>query len=113
MDDTCRSQPGSQGSASTEKKHVVILGGGFGGIYAALRLEKILRRHDNCEVTLITRENYFLFTPLLAEVAVGDLELDTIINSVLMIGCELPLASGSHPLRDLRMAGAPFAARKQ
>jgi hypothetical protein len=30
-----------------------------------------------------------------------------------MIGCELPLGSGSHPLRDLPMAGAPFAARKQ
>ena len=80
MDIFYRSQPGSQGSASTPKKHVVILGGGFGGVYTALALEKALRRSDNCEVTLVSRENYFLFTPMLPEVAASDLELNTIIN---------------------------------
>ena len=77
---SCRSQPGSQSSASTPKKHVVILGGGFGGVYTALTLEKARRRYDNSEVTLVSRENYFLFTPMLPEVAAGDLELNTIIN---------------------------------
>jgi NADH:ubiquinone reductase (H+-translocating) len=81
MDYPYGSQPGSEeASVSTPKRHVVILGGGFGGIYSALRLEKILRRYDTCEVTLITRDNYFLFTPMLPEVAAGDLELNTIIN---------------------------------
>jgi NADH dehydrogenase len=80
MDYSYRSEPGSPGSASTPKKHVVILGGGFGGIYAALRLEKTLRRYEDFEVTLVTSENYFLFTPMLPEVAAGDLELNTIIN---------------------------------
>jgi NADH dehydrogenase len=80
MDYSRWSQPDSGASVSTAKRRVVILGGGFGGIYAALRLEKTLRRYDDFEVTLVTRENYFLFTPMLAEVAAGDLELNTIIN---------------------------------
>jgi hypothetical protein len=37
---------------ATKAKRVLILGGGFGGIYAALKLEKLLRRHDDLEVTL-------------------------------------------------------------
>ena len=61
-------------------KKILILGGGFGGIYAALRLEKLLAQRPELEVTLVTRDNYFLFTPMLPEVAAGDLELSTIIN---------------------------------
>jgi NADH dehydrogenase len=61
-------------------KRVLILGGGFGGIYAALRLEKLLKRRNDIEVTLITRENFFLFTPMLHEVASSELELNTIVN---------------------------------
>lgn len=80
MDYSCRWRPGSGASVSTPKKRVVILGGGFGGIYIALRLDKTLRRYTDFEVTLVTRENYFLFTPMLPEIAAGDLELDTIIN---------------------------------
>src|SRR6266481_23353 len=63
-----------------ESKRVLILGGGFGGIYAALRLEKLLARRDDLEATLITRDNYFLFTPMLPEVAAGELEQNTIVN---------------------------------
>jgi NADH:ubiquinone reductase (H+-translocating) len=61
-------------------KRVLILGGGFGGIYAALRLEKLLARHDDLEVMLVTRDNYFLFTPMLPEVAAAELEQNTIVN---------------------------------
>jgi NADH dehydrogenase len=49
-------------------KRILILGGGFGGIYAALRLEKVKAQRPELEVTLVTRENYFLFTPMLPEV---------------------------------------------
>ncbi len=63
-----------------ESKRVLILGGGFGGIYAALRLEKLLARHRGLEVTLVTRDNYFLFTPMLPEVAAAELEQSTIVN---------------------------------
>src|ERR1700687_3918248 len=61
-------------------KRILSLGGGFGDIYAALRLEKLLARRPELEVTLVTRDNYFLFTPMLPEVAAGDLEVSTIVN---------------------------------
>jgi NADH dehydrogenase len=61
-------------------KRILILGGGFGGIYAALRFERMMARRPDLEVTLVTRENYFLFTPMLPEVAAGELELNTIVN---------------------------------
>ncbi|MFQ5899740.1 MAG: NAD(P)/FAD-dependent oxidoreductase [Candidatus Methylomirabilia bacterium] len=52
---------------------VVILGGGFGGLYAALTLQKELAGSELAEVTLVDRRNYFTFTPLLPEVAAGTL----------------------------------------
>ena len=39
---------------------VVIPGGGFGGIYTALQLEKALKKRDDFEITLINKENYFV-----------------------------------------------------
>jgi NADH dehydrogenase len=59
---------------------ILILGGGFGGVYAALELEKLLGRLPETEVTLVTRDNYFLFTPMLHEVAASDLEMSTIVS---------------------------------
>jgi NADH dehydrogenase len=59
---------------------ILILGGGFGGIYAALRLERLLDANADAEVTLVTRDNYFLFTPMLHEIAACDLEVTTIVN---------------------------------
>jgi NADH dehydrogenase len=67
-------------SSAAEARRVLILGGGFGGIYAALKLEKLMRRHGGLDVTLVTRDNYFLFTPMLPEVAAAALEQGTIIN---------------------------------
>jgi NADH dehydrogenase len=59
---------------------IVILGGGFGGLYTALRLEKTLARDPDVEVTLVNRENFFLFTPMLHEVAASDLDITHIVN---------------------------------
>ena len=61
---------------------VLILGGGFGGLYAALELEKRFAREPGVEVTLVNRENYFLFTPMLHEVAASDLDVTHIVNPV-------------------------------
>jgi NADH:quinone reductase (non-electrogenic) len=47
---------------------VVIIGGGFGGLYAAKAL-----RHSPVQVTLIDRRNFHLFQPLLYQVATGGL----------------------------------------
>jgi NADH dehydrogenase len=53
--------------------NVVIAGGGFGGLYAARRLERRLPRHS-ARITLVTRENFLLYTPLLPGAASGSLE---------------------------------------
>ena len=50
-------------------ERVVILGGGFGGLYAA----QTLRNTRDIEVTLIDRRNFHLFQPLLYQVATGEL----------------------------------------
>jgi len=63
-----------------EKTRVLILGGGFGGLYAALEFEKL--RNPDFEVTLISQENFFLFTPMLHEVAASDLDLTHIVNPI-------------------------------
>jgi NADH:ubiquinone reductase (H+-translocating) len=65
-----------------ERHKVVILGGGFAGLYAALELEKGLPKHANVDVTLVNRENFFLFTPMLHEVAAGELDPTNIVNPV-------------------------------
>ena len=51
---------------------VVILGGGYGGVYAALRLDGAARR-GRIELTMVSRENFFLFQPMLAEVLSGSI----------------------------------------
>src|SRR5580698_11623557 len=47
---------------------VVIVGGGFAGLYTALML-----KHADVDVTLIDRRNFHLFSPLLYQVATGAL----------------------------------------
>jgi NADH dehydrogenase len=63
-------------------KQIVLLGGGFGCLYAALELEKTLARQPGIEITLVNRENFFLFTPLLHEVAASDLDITHIVNPI-------------------------------
>ncbi|MDQ3128552.1 MAG: NAD(P)/FAD-dependent oxidoreductase [Chloroflexota bacterium] len=49
------------------RHRVLIVGGGFGGLYAA----KELGRDERVEVTLVDRRNHYLFSPLLYQVATG------------------------------------------
>src|SRR3954464_144760 len=52
---------------------VVVAGGGFGGFYAARRLEKVLPR-QSARITLISDVNFLLYTPLLPGAEAGTLE---------------------------------------
>jgi NADH:ubiquinone reductase (H+-translocating) len=52
---------------------VVIAGGGFGGLYAARRLERGLPRHS-ARITVVSDVNFLLYTPLLPGAAAGTLE---------------------------------------
>ena len=56
-----------------EPIQIVVVGGGFGGMYCARRLQRRLRGGD-AEVTVVNPENYMLYTPLLPEAASGLVE---------------------------------------
>ena len=59
---------------------IFILGGGFGGVYTALALERKLRNQPDAEIILVNEENFLLFTPMLHEVASGELDPSAIVN---------------------------------
>lgn len=53
---------------TNEKKRIVIIGGGFGGLFTALDLS------GASDVTLISDEDHFLFAPMLYEYLSGEVE---------------------------------------
>jgi NADH:quinone reductase (non-electrogenic) len=65
---------------NSKRKRVVIVGGGFAGVYAAQHLEKALGRSGgDFEIALVAKENYFVFQPMLPEVISGTIGLlDTV-----------------------------------
>jgi NADH dehydrogenase len=57
------------------KTRILILGGGFGGVYTARHLERLCKRRPDVEIVLVSRDNFLVMTPLLFEVCSGTLEL--------------------------------------
>jgi NADH:ubiquinone reductase (H+-translocating) len=53
---------------------ILILGGGFGGVSTAQELAKRFKRDRSVEITLVNRDNYFVFVPMLASAAAGTIE---------------------------------------
>jgi len=60
---------------NTNRTQIVVLGGGFAGSEATRTLERLLKRRDDVDVTLVSRDNFFVMTPLLFEACSGRLEL--------------------------------------
>jgi NADH dehydrogenase len=54
---------------------IVVLGGGFGGVNATRALERLLCGRRDVDITLVSRDNFFVITPLLFEACSGRLEL--------------------------------------
>lgn len=73
-------------SGEPESTHVVVLGGGFGGVAVAQRFEDLVLRGAKYTVTLVSQSNFLLFTPMLAEVAGSSLEPQH-ISSPLRASC--------------------------
>jgi len=67
-------------SGTKKNHHVIILGGGFGGLYAAKRLSKL-----GVRVTLVDKRNFHLFQPLLYQVAAGWLSPGEIASPLRMV----------------------------
>lgn len=85
----------------SNKTKIIILGSGFGGLYTALHLEKTLARRSSVEVTLINRENFFLFTPMLHEVAASDLDITHIVSPVRKLLKRVKIFNGDVEAVDL------------
>jgi NADH:ubiquinone reductase (H+-translocating) len=64
------------------RKRVVILGGGFGGVYTAQYLEKALGKRDDFEIILVSKENYLVFQPMLAEVISGSIGIMDAVSPI-------------------------------
>jgi NADH dehydrogenase len=67
---------------TSKPTRVLILGGGFGGLSTAVEIERRLGDAPDVEITLVNRDNFFLFTPMLHEVAASDLDLAHIVNPI-------------------------------
>src|ERR1700757_167890 len=81
---------------------IVIAGGGFAGLYAAMQFDERLARREDVDVTLISRENFILFTPMLHEVAAGDLYPGDIINPLRRILRHVKVVQAEVETIDLR-----------
>jgi NADH dehydrogenase len=62
-------------------KRILILGGGFAGVYTARTLEKLLRPAE-AEITLVNRENYWVYQPMLPEVISGSIGLTDVVSPI-------------------------------
>lgn len=63
-------------------KKILILGNGFGGVYALKNLHKLFHKDKKVEISMIGEKNYFLFTPLLHEVMTGGVSAQNIIEPI-------------------------------
>ncbi len=72
---------------------IIIVGNGFGGVYSLKSLHKLFHKkigEHEIELTLIGEKNYFLFTPMLHEVATGGISPENIIEPIRKVfGCKL------------------------
>ena len=67
---------------------ILIIGNGFGGVYTLRNIHKLLHHNPRIELSLIGENNYFLFTPLLHEVATGGISPENIIEPIRkVLGC--------------------------
>ena len=62
------------------KPRIVILGGGFAGVYTAAALEEL--GGEDCEIILVCKENHFVFQPLLPEVITGTIGLLDVVSPI-------------------------------
>jgi NADH dehydrogenase len=66
---------------STTKRQILILGGGFAGVYTARCLERLLRPGE-VSITLVNRENYWVYQPMLPEVISGSIGLTNVVSPI-------------------------------
>ncbi|HEX6534360.1 MAG TPA: hypothetical protein VF041_07175, partial [Gemmatimonadaceae bacterium] len=55
----------SSPASSPRPTRIVVLGGGFGGVAATRHLERLCGGRTDIDITLVSRDNFFVLTPLL------------------------------------------------
>ena len=88
--------------------HIVIVGGGFGGLKVAQTLEKMIRLNDSVEVTLISRDNFLLFTPFLTEALGGMLDEADVISPLRAFLKKTRFVMGEVTAIDMRAKSVTF-----
>jgi NADH dehydrogenase len=63
-----------------QRTRILVLGGGFGGVYTARELERRCRHDETIDITLVSRDNFFLYTPMLHEIASCELDITHIVS---------------------------------
>ena len=66
---------------SSTAKRILILGGGFAGVYVARCLERMLKPEE-ASITLVNRENYWVYQPMLPEVISGSVGLTDVVSPI-------------------------------
>ncbi|HEU5329477.1 MAG TPA: hypothetical protein VFU78_15400, partial [Thermomicrobiales bacterium] len=61
-------------ATTSQPTRILILGGGFGGVATAQGLARQFRRDQTVTITLVNRDNHFVYVPLLASAAAGSIE---------------------------------------
>jgi NADH dehydrogenase len=69
---------------TSSKKRILILGGGFGGVYTAMHLEKILKPEE-ASISLINQENYWVNQPMLPEVISGSIGITDVVSPIRLL----------------------------
>jgi NADH:ubiquinone reductase (H+-translocating) len=67
---------------SNKPTHILILGSGFAGVEVLRRIERKFRKKNNIDITLVSKDNFLLFTPMLHEVSSGTIEIRHIVTPV-------------------------------
>lgn len=70
------------GSKPIQQRRILILGGGFAGIKVLTQLQRAFQNDVSVDITLVSRDNFFLFTPMLPEVSSGMIETRNIVTPV-------------------------------
>jgi NADH dehydrogenase len=67
---------------TTNRKRIVILGGGFGGVTVLKKLQNHFQTDVSIDITMVSKDNYLLFTPMLHEIASGMIETRHIVTPI-------------------------------
>ena len=70
------------GTKPIHPKKVLILGGGFAGVEVLRRLQGKFQNDVSVDITMVSKDNFFLFTPMLHEVASGMIETRHIVTPI-------------------------------